>query len=302
MYPRGWQPPRRAPARARRHRPGAADHSPASSSSPIWERLAAFVCDQVQRFIRAVLEEAMTALLGRPKSARRTAVDASPGMRNGDGKPRRLSPTSGTITVRRPRVCRLGERFVRRVLPLFQRRTRQVGEWLPQLSLHGLALRGLLGEGAPRSAASLARLQATWPLAYEAWKQRRLDDLAVVYVWSDGWYINAGLAEGNAALLVLIGALTNGQSVVLAVESGPRESQASWGAVLRALRALGPQALARSHRRRPPRHLGSRGGAATDGGRATVLEPSPHQCVGCHSQKEPAPARTLWCAMPYAES
>ena len=41
-------------------------------------------------------------LLGRATSARREAVDATPGYRNGHGKPRRLTLTSGTITVRRP--------------------------------------------------------------------------------------------------------------------------------------------------------------------------------------------------------
>ena len=107
--------------------------TPPSSSSEMWERLEAFVRQQVQRFIQALLEEEVTALLGRPKSARRGAVDAPQGMRNGHGKPRRLTLTSGTITVRRPRVRGLGERFVSRVLPLFQRRTRQVGELLPQL-------------------------------------------------------------------------------------------------------------------------------------------------------------------------
>jgi putative transposase len=107
--------------------------SQALSSSLIWERLEAFVREQVQRFIQAVLAEEITALLGRPQSTRRGAVDAPPGMRNGYGKPRRLSLTSGTITVRRPRVRGLGERFVRRVLPLFQRRTRQVGGLAPAL-------------------------------------------------------------------------------------------------------------------------------------------------------------------------
>ena len=161
--------------------------SQASASSPIWERLEAFVREQIQRVIQAVLEEEITELLGRPKSARRAAVDAPQGLRNGYGKPRRLSLTSGTITVRRPRVRGLGERCVSRVLPLFQRRTRQVGEVLPQLYLHGLALgdferalRGLLGEGAPLSAASRARLQASWQLEYDAWEQRRLEDLEVV--------------------------------------------------------------------------------------------------------------------------
>ena len=132
-----------------------------SSSSPIWERLATFVREQVQRLIQA--------LLGRPKSARRAAVDAPQGMRNGSSKPRRLSWSLGTITVRRPRGQSLGERFVSRVLPLFQRRTREVGALLPQLYLHGLALgdfelalRVLLREGASLSATSLARRTGSW--------------------------------------------------------------------------------------------------------------------------------------------
>ena len=217
-----------------------------SASSHMWERLEAFAREQVQRFIQALLEEEITELLGRPKSVRRAAVDAPHGLRNGYGKPRRLSLSMGTITVRRPRVRGLGDRFVSRVLPLFQRRTREVGELLPQLYLHGLALgdfelalRGLLGAAAPLSITSLVRLKASWQLEYEAWKQRRLDDLEVVYVWADGLYVKAGLEDTKAALLVMIGALTNGQKVVLAVESGQRESKESWGAVLRDLRARG---------------------------------------------------------------
>jgi putative transposase len=217
-----------------------------SASSCLWERLEELVRDHVQRFIQSLLEEEVTELLGRSKSARRAAVDAPEGYRNGHGKPRRLALTSGTITVRRPRVRGLAERFVSRVLPLFQRRTKPVGELLPRLYLHGLALgdfelalRGLLGDAAPLSPGSLQRLKAQWQLEYEAWKQRRLDDLEVVYVWADGLYIKAGLEDTKAALLVIIGALTDGRKVVLAVESGQRESKDSWGAVLRDLRERG---------------------------------------------------------------
>jgi hypothetical protein len=87
---------------------------------------------------------------------RRTRVDTPSGYRNGYGKPRRLSLTSGTIMARRPRVRGLEGRFVSRILPLFKRRTQEVGELLPELYLHRLALgdfelalRGLLGEEAP---------------------------------------------------------------------------------------------------------------------------------------------------------
>jgi putative transposase len=39
-----------------------------------------------------------------------------------------------------------------------------------------VALRGLLGEGAPLSAASIARLKAGWEAECEAWKRRPLDE------------------------------------------------------------------------------------------------------------------------------
>src|SRR5881397_707462 len=130
--------------------------NPEPKESSTWERLEDFVREHVQQFIQALLEEEVTELLGRTKSARREAVDAAPGYRNGYGKPRRLSLTSGTITVRRPRVRGLAERFASRVLPLFKRRTQEVGDLLPELYLHGLALgdlelalRGLLGDAAP---------------------------------------------------------------------------------------------------------------------------------------------------------
>lgn len=220
--------------------------SPSTSRPEWWDQLEAFVRSHIQRWFQSLLEEEVTTWLGRPKSARRAAIDAPEGYRNGYGKPRKLTLTCGTITVRRPRVRGLAERFVSRILPLFKRRTKQVGELLPQLYLHGLALgdfelalRGLLGEGAPLSAASLQRLKAQWQVEYTTWKERRLDDLEVVYVWADGLYVKAGLEDSKAALLVLIGALTDGRKVVLAVESGQRESKESWSAVLRDLRARG---------------------------------------------------------------
>jgi transposase-like protein len=67
-------------------------------------------------------------LLGRARYARRDGVDAPRGYRNGLGKPRRLTLSAGTITVRRPRVRGLAERFESRLLPVFKRRTEAVGE------------------------------------------------------------------------------------------------------------------------------------------------------------------------------
>jgi len=138
----------------------------AGASSPTWEALEAFARAGVQRLLQQVLEEEVDQVLGRGRYERRRGVDPTPGYRNGFGKPRRLSLTNGTITLRRPRVRGLDGRFESRLLPLFKRRTEEVGQLLPELYLHGLAqgdfdlaLRGLLGAGAPLSTASVARLR-----------------------------------------------------------------------------------------------------------------------------------------------
>jgi transposase-like protein len=219
--------------------------TPASTPSPEWVELESFARVHVQAFIQRLLEEEIEELLGRRKSERREP-GAKPVYRNGHAKPRRLSLSNGTVTIQRPRVRGLEERFESRVLPLFKRRTEEVGALLPELYLHGLALgdfelalRGLLGDGAPLSARSIARLKAQWELDYQAWRNRSLADLDIVYCWADGLYVKAGIDDGKAALLVVIGATRDGQKVVLAVESGQRESRESWAAVLRGLTARG---------------------------------------------------------------
>ena len=195
--------------------------------------------------IRQALEE-VTKLPGRMKSERRAAVGVPPGYRNGYGKPRRPALSSGTIEVRRHRVRGLEERFESRVPSLFRRRTREVGDPIPELEPHGLAKgdfelapRGLQGDGAPLSKSSVGRLKARWTAEHEAWSRRRLDDREVVYAWADGIYVKAGLERDKAALLVVIGAMSDGTKEVLAVAPDYRESASSWASVLRDVRVRG---------------------------------------------------------------
>ena len=79
------------------------------------------------------------------------------------------------------------ERFESRLLRLFVHRTRKVSELIPELYLHGLsegdfdlAVRGLLGEEAPVSASTVARLKDKWNAELAEWHARSLDDLEVV--------------------------------------------------------------------------------------------------------------------------
>ena len=170
-----------------------------------FEELEDWVREKIQGWVQELLEEEVTELLGRRKSERRRAVDAPSGYRNGYGKPRHLTLSSGTIQVRRPRVRDLEEHFESRVLPLFAKRTRQVRELIPELYLHGLALgdfdlalRGLLGEKAHLSSSTVARLKEKWQAEWEVWQSRPLNDLEVVYLWVDGIYVKAGLEKEKA--------------------------------------------------------------------------------------------------------
>lgn len=219
------------------------------SSEVCYETLEQWARGKIQAQLQQLLEEEVTTFLGRVRHERRgkvSPVDPPAGSRNGYGKLRSFSMMSGTVTVRRPRVRDLTERFESKVLPLFKRRTQEVGTMLPELYLHGLstgdfdlALRGLLGEGAPLSASSIQRLKARFELEYEAWKTRDLSALDVVYWWADGLYVKAGIEDRKSALLTIVGALTNGDKVVLACESGERESKESWLKILRDLKNRG---------------------------------------------------------------
>jgi transposase-like protein len=222
--------------------------TPAESASRVcYETMEAHARSCIQRWLQELLEAEVTEFLGRGKSQRRAELEeARLGYRNGYGKPRKVALTAGTITLRRPRVRNLEQRFESRVLPLFKRRSSELGTMLPQLYLHGLAsgdfelaLRGLLGEGAPLSAASLMRLKSAWQAEYAGWKHADLSHLELVYCWADGLYVKAGICDRKAALLVIVGATTSGEKLLLACEAGERESKESWCQLLRDLKQRG---------------------------------------------------------------
>ena len=252
-----------------------------------FEQLEDWVREKIQGWVQELLEEEVTELLGRGKSERRRAVDTPSGYRNGYGKPRHLTLSSGTIQVRRPRVRDLEKRFESRVLPLFAKRTRQVRELIPELYLQGLALgdfdlalRGLLGDKAALSASTVARLKEKWQAEWEVWQSRPLNDLEVVYLWVDGIYVKAGLEKEKAVLLVGLAALSDGSKA-----RGVGHERLSGidpelvGSTAR-LEAPGDGLSTAGDRRRPPGHLGSFAQRLSPGRGAALLESSDRQPAG----------------------
>jgi transposase-like protein len=226
------------------------------SQIPSFASLEGFIRDEVQRLVQRLLDQEATEHLGRERYQRVQEAEAAPQeqaeqappYRNGHGKPRHLTLPIGTIEVRRPRFRNLSECFESRVLPLFQRRSQLVTSMLPELYLHGLALRdfdmalrGLLGEEAALSPSSIARLKDEWREEYEAWRKEPIVE-APLYLWADGVYVKAGLEKDKAAVLVVVGAFADGTKRVLAAEPGFRESKDSWKEVLGGLVKRGMKA------------------------------------------------------------
>jgi len=205
-----------------------------------YQRLEEFAREKIREHLQDLLEQEVTEWLGRRRSERKLNPVEQPGYRNGYGKTRRFTMSVGTVEIRRPRVRNLDERFESRILPMFKRQTEAVRALIPELYLHGLAsgdfemaLRELLGEGAPLSASSLQRLKEKWQGEYEQWKSTVIEETDWAYLWADGIYVKAGLGKERAALLVVIGVQRDGRKRFLALEPGYRESKESWAEVLR---------------------------------------------------------------------
>jgi len=216
------------------------------SKGVLYEELEEYARGKIRDHLQDLLEQEVTEWLGWERGERKGNALEQPGYRNGYGKPRRFTMSLGTMEIRRPRVRDLGERFVSKILPLFKRQTKEVRELIPELYLHGLAsgdfelaLRELLGEGAPLSASSLQRLKEKWQGEYEKWRSTGIEEEDWAYFWADGIYVKAGIGKEKAALLVVIGAQENGTKRFLALEPGYRESKESWALVLRQLKSRG---------------------------------------------------------------
>lgn len=212
----------------------------------LYSELEQHARERIREYLQDLLKEEVTEWLGRAKGERKMNPSEQLGYRNGYGKKRRFTLSMGTIEIRRPRVRNLDERFESKILPMFKRQSQEVRGLIPELYLHGLAsgdfelaLRELLGQGAPLSASSLQRLKEKWQGEYEQWKSTAIEEVDWAYLWADGIYVRAGIGKEKAALLVVIGVKQDGQKRFLALEPGYRESKQSWALVLRQLKARG---------------------------------------------------------------
>ncbi len=211
--------------------------------------IEALVRRGAQVMLQAALEQEVTEYLERARHQRSENDVEFRGYRNGHSPQRKLTIGSGTIKVKTPRVSDVPEgqaQFESQIVKPYQRRSKTLAEVFPKLFIEGLAtrdfepaLRCLMGEAAALSPATISRLNAGFKAKYEDWTKSSLANLPIVYVWVDGIYIKAGIADERACLLVVMGADVTGKKHLLALAEGYRESKESWLAVLSRLKARG---------------------------------------------------------------
>ncbi|MDQ3255185.1 MAG: IS256 family transposase [Acidobacteriota bacterium] len=199
--------------------------------------------------LEAALEQEVNEYLERARHQRSGHEAEFRGYQNGSAKERKLTIGSGTIKLKTPRVSDLPpgqEEFASQIVKPYQRRSNTLEQVFPKLFIEGLAtrdfepaLRCLMGEEAALSPSTISRLNAGFKAEYEDWTKSSLSSLPMVYVWIDGIYIKAGIADERACLLVVMGADVTGKKHLLAMEEGYRESKESWSMVLRNLKARG---------------------------------------------------------------
>ena len=171
-------------------------------------------------------------------------------IRNGYLPERKIQTGVGLLPIRQPRVRHKDEgRFTSAILPRYVRRAPSINAVIPVLYLKGLstmdfptALESILGENAKGlSATNIVRLKEVWTTEYDNWLKRDLSSKRYVYLWADGIYFNVRLDDDRPCVLVLIGALENGQKELIAIHDGQRESKLSWKEVLQNLKSRGLQ-------------------------------------------------------------
>ena len=207
--------------------------------------LESYIRSAAQTMIQAALELEVAEFLRRAKGEKSSAEEFR-GYRNGYHRERVVSTAVGGLQVKVPRVSDNSEKFESNLVKPYQRRSQGLNNLFPKLFIEGLAtrdfepaLRFLVGGQAPLSASSISRLNKEFKADYEKWLQADLSHKKFYYVYADGIYLQAGIADERACLLVIIGVDEMGEKQLLGLRQGYRESKESWLELLLELKARG---------------------------------------------------------------
>jgi putative transposase len=194
---------------------------------------------RVRAFIEEILEEELSAALGRERYER--AETAGAGWRNGH-RDRQVIGTFGAETVRVPRARLVREdggtaEWRSKALRRYQRLTRRAEALIAGAYLAGTNTRRVRRAALFDGAVGKDVVSRTWRKVrtdWAAWNDRDLQGEDIVRLILDGTVVRTKIDRKATAisLLVAIGVRRDGQKVLLALRNMGGESTAAWAAFL----------------------------------------------------------------------
>ena len=230
------------------HITGQLDGTALLLSEAWFDPIEAGVRARVRGFIEELLEQELTAALGRERHER--SAEPPSGYLNGT-RTRRLLGSFGAVQISVPRARMTAgggdtQEWHSAALPRYARMTRQVEALIAGAYLAGTNTRRVKRALVALFAGAVGKdvVSRTWRKLHsdwQAWTRRDLAGEDIVRLILDGTVVRARLDRKatSISLLVVLGVRRDGQKVLLAVRNMGGESEAAWRGVLDDLLARG---------------------------------------------------------------
>jgi putative transposase len=195
-----------------------------------------------QLLLQTALEAEVTAFLGRDRYQRAvSASEATDGMRNGY-HPVTVKTTAGPATLQRPKLRGTTERFASQLFGSQVTKTNALETLVIASYVRGLSTRDVeaalaeaLGETASVSRSTVSRICADIKEQFDAWRERRLDDVALDYLFLDGSHFTYHANAAAEPVLAAWGIDTEGKPLFVALDAAAAESHDAWADFLTGL-------------------------------------------------------------------
>ncbi|MGQ0824684.1 MAG: IS256 family transposase, partial [Actinomycetota bacterium] len=199
----------------------------------------------VRLVIQSVWEAEVTAFLERDCYQRRDP-DSPTGARNGYQPPSTIKTTLGAVEVRRPKLRATLTPFASQLFGAGVTRTNAleslvIAGWVRGLSDRDVeaALAEALGPDASISKSTVSRICERLRGEFDTWKQRRLDDVELDYLFLDGSHFRYHDGADAEPVLAAWGITTAGKPVLVGLSGVSSESTDAWGDFLADLKHRG---------------------------------------------------------------
>ena len=189
--------------------------------------------------LQSALEAEVTEFLGRDRYARGERARA--GYRNGHTE-LTVKTTAGPITLARPRLRGTSEPFASRLLGKGVARSNALESLVIAGFVRGLSVRDVeasladaLGPQATLSKSTVSQVCQTIKEEFAAWRQRRLDDVELDYLYLDGSHFKMHPGARAEPVLVAWGITTHGAPLLLGLAPSAGEAHDAWADFLASL-------------------------------------------------------------------